>query len=78
MENDKLVTPEGTEIEDRLKSFVERTAGDTKPCSLCSPFETNTPRTSPRKLMVYDFPTATCEHVEHAYGMEGGRNANGS
>jgi hypothetical protein len=33
MENDELVTPDGTNIEDRLKSLVERTADDIKTCS---------------------------------------------
>jgi len=30
MENDKLIAPDGTSIEDRLKSLVERTADDIK------------------------------------------------
>ena len=33
MENDKLIAPDGTNIEDRLKSLVERTADDIKMCS---------------------------------------------
>jgi hypothetical protein len=33
VENDKLIAPEGTNIEDRLKSLVERTADDIKTCS---------------------------------------------
>jgi hypothetical protein len=33
MENDKLIAPDGTNIEDRLKSLVERTADDIKTCS---------------------------------------------
>ena len=33
MENDKLIAPDGTPIEDRLKSLVERTADDIKICS---------------------------------------------
>ena len=33
MENDKLITPDGINIEDRLKSLVERTADDIKKCS---------------------------------------------
>jgi hypothetical protein len=33
MENDKLVAPDGTNIEDRLKSLVEGTADDIKTCS---------------------------------------------
>ena len=33
MKNDKLVAPDGTNIEDRLKSLVERTADDIKTCS---------------------------------------------
>jgi len=32
MENDKLTAPDGTNIEDRLKSLVERTADDIKAC----------------------------------------------
>jgi hypothetical protein len=32
MENDKLIAPDGTNIEDRLKSLVERTADDIKAC----------------------------------------------
>jgi hypothetical protein len=33
VENDKLIAPDGTNIEDRLKSPVERTADDIKTCS---------------------------------------------
>ena len=33
MENDKLIAPDGTNIEDRLKLLVERTADDIKKCS---------------------------------------------
>jgi hypothetical protein len=33
VKNDKLVAPDGTIIEDRLKSLVERTADDIKKCS---------------------------------------------
>ena len=33
MENDKLIAPDGRNIEDRLKSLVERTADDIKKCS---------------------------------------------
>jgi hypothetical protein len=33
VENDKLIAPDGTNIEDRLKSLVERTADDIKTCS---------------------------------------------
>jgi len=33
MENDKLIAPDGTHIEDRLKSLVGRTADDIKICS---------------------------------------------
>ena len=33
MENDKAIAPDGTKIEDRLKSLVERTADDIKTCS---------------------------------------------
>jgi len=33
MENDKLVAPDGTSIEDRLRSLVDRTADDIKTCS---------------------------------------------
>ena len=33
MENDKVLAPDGTKIEDRLKSLVERTADDIKTCS---------------------------------------------
>ena len=33
MENDKAIAPDGTNIEDRLKSLVERTADDIKTCS---------------------------------------------
>ena len=33
MENDKVIAPDGTKIEDRLKSLVERTADDIKTCS---------------------------------------------
>jgi hypothetical protein len=33
VENDKLSVPDGISIEDRLKSLVERTADDIKPCS---------------------------------------------
>jgi hypothetical protein len=33
VENDKLIAPDGTNIEDRLKSLVERTADDIKMCS---------------------------------------------
>jgi hypothetical protein len=32
MEDDKLIAPDGTNIEDRLKSLVERTADDIKTC----------------------------------------------
>lgn len=32
MEGDKLIAPDGTNIEDRLKSLVERTADDIKAC----------------------------------------------
>ena len=32
MENDKLIAPDGTNIENRLKSLVERTAYDVKAC----------------------------------------------
>jgi hypothetical protein len=30
VENDKLISPDGTNIEDRLKSLVDRTADDIK------------------------------------------------
>jgi hypothetical protein len=33
VESDKLIAPDGTNIEDRLKSLVERTADDIKTCS---------------------------------------------
>jgi hypothetical protein len=33
VENDKLIAPDDTNIEDRLKSLVERTADDIKTCS---------------------------------------------
>ena len=33
MENDKAIAPDGTKIEDRLKSLVERTEDDIKTCS---------------------------------------------
>ena len=33
MENDKLVAPDGRNIEDHLKLLVERTANDIKKCS---------------------------------------------
>jgi hypothetical protein len=33
VENDRLIAPDGTNIEDRLKSLVERTADDIKTCS---------------------------------------------
>ena len=33
MENDKLIAPDGTNIEDRLKSLVEHTADEIKTCS---------------------------------------------
>jgi hypothetical protein len=33
VENDKLIAPDGTNIEERLKSLVERTADDIKTCS---------------------------------------------
>ena len=33
MENDKAIAPDGTKIEDRLKSLVERTEDDVKTCS---------------------------------------------
>jgi hypothetical protein len=33
MENDKLVAPDGRDIEDRLKILVEYTANDIKTCS---------------------------------------------
>jgi hypothetical protein len=33
LENDKLIAPDGTNIKDRLKSLVERTADDIKKCS---------------------------------------------
>ena len=33
VENDKLIAPDGTNIKDRLKSLVERTAEDIKTCS---------------------------------------------
>ena len=33
MKNDKLIAPDGTNIEDRLKFLVERTADDIKTCS---------------------------------------------
>ena len=33
MKNDQLIAPEGINIEDRLKSLVERTADDIKMCS---------------------------------------------
>ena len=33
VENDKLIAPDGTNIEDRVKSLVERTADDIKTCS---------------------------------------------
>ena len=39
MKNDKLTAPDGTKIEDRLKSLVERTADDIKTCSnVCDAF----------------------------------------
>jgi hypothetical protein len=33
VQNDKLIAPDGMNIEDRLKSLVERTADDIKTCS---------------------------------------------
>jgi hypothetical protein len=33
VKNDKVIAPDGTKIEDRLKSLVERTADDIKECS---------------------------------------------
>jgi hypothetical protein len=33
MENDKLIAPDGVDIEDRLKSLVDRTADDIKICA---------------------------------------------
>ena len=33
MENDKSIAPDGTNIEGRLKSLIERTADDIKTCS---------------------------------------------
>jgi hypothetical protein len=33
VENDKVIAPDGTMIEDRLKSLIERTADDIKVCS---------------------------------------------
>jgi hypothetical protein len=33
VENDKAIAPDGTNIEDRLKSLVERTTDDIKTCS---------------------------------------------
>ena len=33
MENDKLIAPDGTSLEDRLRSLVARTADDIKLCS---------------------------------------------
>jgi hypothetical protein len=39
IENDKLTAPDGTSIEDRLKSLVDRTANDIKECSnLCDTY----------------------------------------
>jgi hypothetical protein len=39
VKNDKLTAPDGTKIEDRLKSLVERTADDIKTCSnVCDAF----------------------------------------
>ena len=39
MENDEFITPDGINIEDRLKLHVERTAGDIKKCSnLCDAY----------------------------------------
>jgi len=33
LENDKLIAPDGTNVEDRLRLLVERTADDIKKCS---------------------------------------------
>ena len=33
MQNDRLIAPDGMNIEDRLRSIVERTANDIKQCS---------------------------------------------
>jgi hypothetical protein len=33
VESDKLIAPDGTNLEDRVKSLVERTADDIKTCS---------------------------------------------
>jgi hypothetical protein len=39
MKNDKLVAPDGTNIEDRLRSLVDRTAEEIKDCSnLCDTY----------------------------------------
>ena len=39
MEDDKLIAPDGTTIEDRLKPLVERTADDIKACwNLCDAY----------------------------------------
>ena len=39
VQNDKLIAPDGINIEDRLRSIVERTANDIKQCSnVCDTF----------------------------------------
>jgi hypothetical protein len=55
VENDKLTAPDGTSIEDRLKSLVDRTADDIKTCSnLCDTYMKKRPLSKVLMSPVWD------------------------